>query len=161
MQLDGIAAPMSISKKYALDFSVLPIRVSFVDEASRSCGGQDALGTFFHALDFGAPVEPLPESGAEATTPATDLVRKPYQPEPEPESATFPAGESGGAAANEVDSSKVLHAFFCHLCEPDTYEGSMKLDVDQQCFTWSWKVTGPQKDGEIVSQYSRSPGENI
>ena len=137
MKLEGIPSPMSVSKKYAFDCSKLPLNVNFVDEASRTSAGDagapgaDVLGGFFHSLDFGATRG---------------------EPEPEPE-LLLPHDET------TQPQQQPLRAVFCHLCAPDTYSGSMVVDVRQDEFTWSWRVTGPQKDGEIVSRYTRSsPG---
>ena len=148
MQLEGIATPMSISKKYVFDCSKLPINVHFVEEASRladAATADDALGGFFHELDFTLQAEvpePEPELQAEAA----------------PGSTATADGSGGGPVVAPNCSSTVLRAAFCHLCEPDTYEGSMQLDLERHSFTWAWKVTGPHKDGEIVSTFTRATG---
>ena len=65
-----------------------------------------------------------------------------------------------------LDGSRLFHTIelaneagtnpppFQHWCSPDTYRGSIAFD-SQSCFTISWNVMGPKKDGHIVGRYTR------
>ena len=46
-------------------------------------------------------------------------------------------------------------ATFSHPCVDDLYEGSMVIKSPVE-FEWSWRVSGPDKDGTISTVYRRA-----
>ena len=47
-----------------------------------------------------------------------------------------------------------MTATFRHPCIDDIYDGKMVLRGADE-FTWSWRISGPDKDGEICTRYTR------
>ena len=47
-----------------------------------------------------------------------------------------------------------MTATFRHPCVDDIYDGKMVLRGADE-FTWSWRISGPDKDGEICTRYTR------
>ena len=69
--------------------------------------------------------------------------------------------QQGRACAMEVDrftrrGQKNVGANFklADACVDDIYDGKMVLRGADE-FTWSWRISGPDKDGEICTRYTR------
>jgi len=74
----------------------------------------------------------------------------------------FPGGNArayvrfrDGRAFHELDLSHG-HAVVSHACDLDLYEGRF-IALEPRQWQSTWKVTGPRKDQEIVTLYTRLP----
>ena len=59
--------------------------------------------------------------------------------------------------SNEMSKDKIqnLKSSLCvHPCEQDMYHGIFDI-LDEQNYTTTWKVTGPQKSYQISTSYSK------
>jgi hypothetical protein len=70
-------------------------------------------------------------------------------------------GESGGRRhenklkeENHLSGKWTLLACFQHPCGADLYQGQL-LVGGKNCFIIKWKVKGPNKDGNIIQEYTR------
>jgi tRNA-binding EMAP/Myf-like protein len=58
------------------------------------------------------------------------------------------------SSASGDNQTVAMKASFSHPCVDDLYEGTMVV-ISSNEFEWSWRVTGPDKDGTIHTRYVR------
>eukprot|EP01126_Amoeba_proteus_P038992 TRINITY_DN4090_c1_g1_i1.p1 TRINITY_DN4090_c1_g1~~TRINITY_DN4090_c1_g1_i1.p1 ORF type:complete len:184 (-),score=15.91 TRINITY_DN4090_c1_g1_i1:171-722(-) len=71
----------------------------------------------------------------------------------------FRTGFQTFPCTSHSDTNQNVTACFEHLCLNDLYKGRFEI-VSPSKFSWSWAITGPQKDGNIYSSYERDVSIN-
>jgi len=73
------------------------------------------------------------------------------------EQRTAEAVHAGARYFHSIDTSSEALCFSEHPCGPDVYRGSIDI-YDRDEFELVWCVTGPRKNGKIVSSFRKYPG---